>query len=589
MCGIVGYFGDRKASEVVLNGLSKLEYRGYDSAGLAIKNEKGIECRKFKGKLENLRKSIESKDILGGIGIGHTRWATHGVPSDINSHPHCDSNKNIYVVHNGIIENYKSLKAELEAEGVEFTSTTDTEVVAQLIAKYYVDDFKKAVIMAISRLKGSYALGIICKDTNELIAVRNESPLILGLGKDEYFIASDIPAILNYTRSVIYLENGNMVHIKDGKYEIFDKNQKKIDLKINTVKWDIKSSEKEGYEFFMEKEIFEQEHVISQTIEKSMLNLENIDLDFNSISKIYFVACGTAYNAGTIGKMYFEDFLNKPCYTQIASEFRYTKQFIDEKTLVVVISQSGETADTLAAVAKAKEHNCKLLAITNVVGSSIAREIENVFYTFAGPEIAVASTKAYTTQIIALYLIAKYFSCKDFEKVKKEALNISEYIKEVLAKKEEIKNLAKNLVNAKDIFYLGRSVDYYLANEGALKLKEISYIHAESFAAGELKHGTIALIEKDTPVIAISTVEDLYEKMISNIQEVKSRGAKVIDITNNESMLGDKNSIIIPKIDKYLTPIIAIIPLQILAYYVSYLKGFDVDKPRNLAKSVTVE
>lgn len=589
MCGIVGYFGDRKASEVVLNGLSKLEYRGYDSAGLAIKNEKGIECRKFKGKLENLKKSIESKDILGGIGIGHTRWATHGLPSDINSHPHCDSNKNIYVVHNGIIENYKSLKAELEAEGVEFTSTTDTEVVAQLIAKYYVDDFKKAVIMAISRLKGSYALGIICKDTNELIAVRNESPLILGLGKDEYFIASDIPAILNYTRSVIYLENGNMVHIKDGKYEIFDKNQKKIDLKINTVKWDIKSSEKEGYEFFMEKEIFEQEHVISQTIEKSMLNLENIDLDFNSISKIYFVACGTAYNAGTIGKMYFEDFLNKPCYTQIASEFRYTKQFIDEKTLVVVISQSGETADTLAAVAKAKEHNCKLLAITNVVGSSIAREIENVFYTFAGPEIAVASTKAYTTQIIALYLIAKYFSCKDFEKVKKEALNISEYIKEVLAKKEEIKNLAKNLVNAKDIFYLGRSVDYYLANEGALKLKEISYIHAESFAAGELKHGTIALIEKDTPVIAISTVEDLYEKMISNIQEVKSRGAKVIDITNNESMLGDKNSIIIPKIDKYLTPIIAIIPLQILAYYVSYLKGFDVDKPRNLAKSVTVE
>lgn len=589
MCGIVGYFGDRKASEVVLNGLSKLEYRGYDSAGLAIKNEKGIECRKFKGKLENLRKSIESKDILGGIGIGHTRWATHGVPSDINSHPHCDSNKNIYVVHNGIIENYKLLKAELEAEGVEFTSTTDTEVVAQLIAKYYVDDFKKAVIMAISRLKGSYALGIICKDTNELIAVRNESPLILGLGKDEYFIASDIPAILNYTRNVIYLENGNMVHIKDGKYEIFDKNQKKIDLKINKVKWDIKSSEKEGYEFFMEKEIFEQEYVIAQTIEKSMLNLENIDLDFNSISKIYFVACGTAYNAGTIGKMYFEDFLDKPCYTQIASEFRYTKQFIDEKTLVVVISQSGETADTLAAVAKAKEHNCKLLAITNVVGSSIAREIENVFYTFAGPEIAVASTKAYTTQIIALYLIAKYFSCKDFEKVKKEALNISEYIKEVLAKKEEIKNLAKTLVNAKDIFYLGRSVDYYLANEGALKLKEISYIHAESFAAGELKHGTIALIEKDTPVIAISTVEDLYEKMISNIQEVKSRGAKVIDITNNESMLGDKNSIIIPKIDKYLTPIIAIIPLQILAYYVSYLKGFDVDKPRNLAKSVTVE
>lgn len=586
MCGIVGYFGDKKASQIILDGLAKLEYRGYDSSGLAILNENGVECRKYKGKLANLKKSIDESDILGNIGIGHTRWATHGSPSDINSHPQFDTNKNIFVVHNGIIENYRDLKKELEEDGVKFISSTDTEVIAQLISKYYLDDLKKAVEKAVSRLRGSYALAIICKDKKELIAVRNESPLILGIGNGEYFLASDIPAILNYTRKVIYLENGNLVHIKNGNYEIFDKNGNKIHLDIDEIKWDISVSEKEGYEFFMEKEIHEQTYVVSQTIEKSLLNLENIHIDFNKIDKIYFVACGTAYNASTIGKMYFEDFLNKPCYTEIASEFRYNKQFIDEKTLVVVVSQSGETADTLAAVNLAKKHNCKILAITNVVGSSIARQSDYVFYTFAGPEIAVASTKAYTTQIIALYLIAKYFSSSDYEKVKLASIKISKYIEEVLKKSESIKAIAKDLVSAKDIFYLGRAQDYYLANEGALKLKEISYIHAESFAAGELKHGTIALIEKNTPVIALLTCESLYEKMISNIQEVKSRGAKVITITNNEKY---DASVIIPKIDKYLSPILAVIPLQLLAYYVAYFKGYDVDKPRNLAKSVTVE
>ena len=586
MCGIVGYFGDKKASQIILDGLAKLEYRGYDSSGLAILNENGVECRKYKGKLANLKKSIDKSDILGNIGIGHTRWATHGSPSDINSHPQFDTNKNIFVVHNGIIENYRDLKKELEEDGVKFISSTDTEVIAQLISKYYLDDLKKAVEKAVSRLRGSYALAIICKDKKELIAVRNESPLILGIGNGEYFLASDIPAILNYTRKVVYLENGNLVHIKNGNYEIFDKNGNKIHLDIDEIKWDISVSEKEGYEFFMEKEIHEQTYVVSQTIEKSLLNLENIHIDFNKIDKIYFVACGTAYNAATIGKMYFEDFLNKPCYTEIASEFRYNKQFIDEKTLVVVVSQSGETADTLAAVNLAKKHNCKILAITNVVGSSIARKSDYVFYTFAGPEIAVASTKAYTTQIIALYLIAKYFSSSDYEKVKLASIKISKYIEEVLKKSESIKAIAKDLVSAKDIFYLGRAQDYYLANEGALKLKEISYIHAESFAAGELKHGTIALIEKNTPVIALLTCEPLYEKMISNIQEVKSRGAKVITITNNEKY---DASVIIPKIDKYLSPILAVIPLQLLAYYVAYFKGYDVDKPRNLAKSVTVE
>lgn len=593
MCGIVGYFGDKKASDIILDGLSKLEYRGYDSAGIAVISDGEIKSRKHKGKLSVLVESLKKEDIFGHVGIGHTRWATHGAPSDVNSHPHFNNDKSIAVVHNGIIENYQELKKELEEKGAKFVSSTDTEVVAHLISLYYTGSLKEAVYKATKRLEGSYALGVICKNNpEELVAVRKSSPLILGLGENEYFIASDIPAILKYTREVVYLEDHDLVEINRSGVSIYDEQMNKVKREVNHVEWDIQAATKGGYDFFMDKEIHEQKEAVKNTIEKSLLNLREINVDFSDIDKIYIVACGTAYNAGTIGKYYFQEYLNKPVYTDIASEFRYNKQFIDQHTLVILVSQSGETADTLAVLRKVKEHGCKVLAVTNVVGSTISREADNVFYTFAGPEIAVASTKAYTTQIVSLYLIARYFSTtkEEFEDVLKEAVKICPLIDEVLEKEKDIKEIARKFINAKSIFYLGRSIDHALANEGALKLKEISYIHAESFAAGELKHGTIALIENMTPVVAIMTQKDLYDKMLSNIQEVKARGAYIVAITNdNEKIKFADDTIQIPEFCQMLTPILAVIPLQILAYYTSYLKGYDVDKPRNLAKSVTVE
>ncbi|WP_288771183.1 glutamine--fructose-6-phosphate transaminase (isomerizing) [uncultured Sneathia sp.] len=593
MCGIVGYFGDKKASDIILDGLSKLEYRGYDSAGIAVISDGEIKSRKHKGKLSVLVESLKKEDIFGHVGIGHTRWATHGAPSDVNSHPHFNNDKSIAVVHNGIIENYQELKKELEEKGAKFVSNTDTEVVAHLISLYYTGSLKEAVYKATKRLEGSYALGVICKNNpEELVAVRKSSPLILGLGKNEYFIASDIPAILKYTREVVYLEDHDLVVINRSGVSIYDEQMNKVKREVNHVEWDIQAATKGGYDFFMDKEIHEQKEAVKNTIEKSLLNLREINIDFSDIDKIYIVACGTAYNAGTIGKYYFQEYLNKPVYTDIASEFRYNKQFIDQHTLVILVSQSGETADTLAVLRKVKEHGCKVLAVTNVVGSTISREADNVFYTFAGPEIAVASTKAYTTQIVSLYLIARYFSTtkEEYEDVLKEAVKICPLIDEVLEKEKDIKEIARKFINAKSIFYLGRSIDHALANEGALKLKEISYIHAESFAAGELKHGTIALIENMTPVVAIMTQKDLYDKMLSNIQEVKARGAYIVAVTNdNEKIKFADDTIQIPEFCQMLTPILAVIPLQILAYYTSYLKGYDVDKPRNLAKSVTVE
>ena len=593
MCGIVGYFGDKKASDVILDGLSKLEYRGYDSAGIAVISDGEIKSRKHKGKLSVLVESLKKEDIFGHVGIGHTRWATHGAPSDVNSHPHFNNDKSIAVVHNGIIENYQELKKELEEKGAKFVSNTDTEVVAHLISLYYTGSLKEAVYKATKRLEGSYALGVICKNNpEELVAVRKSSPLILGLGENEYFIASDIPAILKYTREVVYLEDHDLVEINRSGVSIYDEQMNKVKREVNHVEWDIQAATKGGYDFFMDKEIHEQKEAVKNTIEKSLLNLREINVDFSDIDKIYIVACGTAYNAGTIGKYYFQEYLNKPVYTDIASEFRYNKQFIDQHTLVILVSQSGETADTLAVLRKVKEHGCKVLAVTNVVGSTISREADNVFYTFAGPEIAVASTKAYTTQIVSLYLIARYFSTtkEEFEDVLKEAVKICPLIDEVLEKEKDIKEIARKFINAKSIFYLGRSIDHALANEGALKLKEISYIHAESFAAGELKHGTIALIENMTPVVAIMMQKDLYDKMLSNIQEVKARGAYIVAVTNdNEKIKFADDTIQIPEFCQMLTPILAVIPLQILAYYTSYLKGYDVDKPRNLAKSVTVE
>ena len=593
MCGIVGYFGDKKASDIILDGLSKLEYRGYDSAGIAVISDGEIKSRKHKGKLSVLVESLKKEDIFGHVGIGHTRWATHGAPSDVNSHPHFNNDKSIAVVHNGIIENYQELKKELEEKGAKFVSNTDTEVVAHLISLYYTGSLKEAVYKATKRLEGSYALGVICKNNpEELVAVRKSSPLILGLGENEYFIASDIPAILKYTREVVYLEDHDLVEINRSGVSIYDEQMNKVKREVNHVEWDIQAATKGGYDFFMDKEIHEQKEAVKNTIEKSLLNLREINIDFSDIDKIYIVACGTAYNAGTIGKYYFQEYLNKPVYTDIASEFRYNKQFIDQHTLVILVSQSGETADTLAVLRKVKEHGCKVLAVTNVVGSTISREADNVFYTFAGPEIAVASTKAYTTQIVSLYLIARYFSTtkEEYEDVLKEAVKICPLIDEVLEKEKDIKEIARKFINAKSIFYLGRSIDHALANEGALKLKEISYIHAESFAAGELKHGTIALIENMTPVVAIMTQKDLYDKMLSNIQEVKARGAYIVAVTNdNEKIKFADDTIQIPEFCQILTPILAVIPLQILAYYTSYLKGYDVDKPRNLAKSVTVE
>ena len=593
MCGIVGYFGDKKASDIILDGLSKLEYRGYDSAGIAVISDGEIKSRKHKGKLSVLVESLKKEDIFGHVGIGHTRWATHGAPSDVNSHPHFNNDKSIAVVHNGIIENYQELKKELEEKGAKFVSSTDTEVVAHLISLYYTGSLKEAVYKATKRLEGSYALGVICKNNpEELVAVRKSSPLILGLGENEYYIASDIPAILKYTREVVYLEDHDLVEINRSGVSIYDEQMNKVKREVNHVEWDIQAATKGGYDFFMDKEIHEQKEAVKNTIEKSLLNLREINIDFSDIDKIYIVACGTAYNAGTIGKYYFQEYLNKPVYTDIASEFRYNKQFIDQHTLVILVSQSGETADTLAVLRKVKEHGCKVLAVTNVVGSTISREADNVFYTFAGPEIAVASTKAYTTQIVSLYLIARYFSTtkEEFEDVLKEAVKICPLIDEVLEKEKDIKEIARKFINAKSIFYLGRSIDHALANEGALKLKEISYIHAESFAAGELKHGTIALIENMTPVVAIMTQKDLYDKMLSNIQEVKARGAYIVAVTNdNEKIKFADDTIQIPEFCQMLTPILAVIPLQILAYYTSYLKGYDVDKPRNLAKSVTVE
>ena len=593
MCGIVGYFGDKKASDIILDGLSKLEYRGYDSAGIAVISDGEIKSRKHKGKLSVLVESLKKEDIFGHVGIGHTRWATHGAPSDVNSHPHFNNDKSIAVVHNGIIENYQELKKELEEKGAKFVSNTDTEVVAHLISLYYTGSLKEAVYKATKRLEGSYALGVICKNNpEELVAVRKSSPLILGLGENEYYIASDIPAILKYTREVVYLEDHDLVVINRSGVSIYDEQMNKVKREVNHVEWDIQAATKGGYDFFMDKEIHEQKEAVKNTIEKSLLNLREINIDFSDIDNIYIVACGTAYNAGTIGKYYFQEYLNKPVYTDIASEFRYNKQFIDQHTLVILVSQSGETADTLAVLRKVKEHGCKVLAVTNVVGSTISREADNVFYTFAGPEIAVASTKAYTTQIVSLYLIARYFSTtkEEFEDVLKEAVKICPLIDEVLEKEKDIKEIARKFINAKSIFYLGRSIDHALANEGALKLKEISYIHAESFAAGELKHGTIALIENMTPVVAIMTQKDLYDKMLSNIQEVKARGAYIVAVTNdNEKIKFADDTIQIPEFCQMLTPILAVIPLQILAYYTSYLKGYDVDKPRNLAKSVTVE
>lgn len=609
MCGIVGYIGHGKAKNVIVDGLSKLEYRGYDSAGICVVNQGDtLEWAKKKGRLSVLEAYLSENAMEGSVGIGHTRWATHGVPSDENSHPHLNAKETIAVVHNGIIENYMALKEELTAAGYTFLSETDTEVIVHLIDSVYTNDLVEALYQATARLRGAYAIGVVSSlHPQELVAVRKESPLIVGVGKGEYFIASDVPAILHYTKDVYYIENDEVVVIKDKTLQIFDKEKNLVQKQLKTIDWDIEAASKNGFEHFMLKEIFDQPRAIKDTLlrrldEERIIKLDAITLskeELQNLSKVYIVACGTAYHAGLVGKNAIEKLAHIPVEVAIASEFRYSEPFIDCHTLLIVVSQSGETADTLAAIKEARKQGARVLAITNVVGSSVAREADDVFYTWAGPEISVASTKAYTAQLVAFYMVALYFArTKEvitlirYKELVDRIEQLSMKVEEILNNKEKVRKIAKSIKEAKSAFYLGRGLDYATAQEAALKLKEISYIHTEAFAAGELKHGTIALIEEGVPVLAVVTQSRLEEKMISNIKEVKARGAKVIVIAkkgNKEIGKVADEVFYIPETEDLLMPILSVVPTQLMAYYASLEKGNDVDKPRNLAKSVTVE
>ena len=608
MCGIVGYLGKRQATEVLIDGLSKLEYRGYDSAGVAVNTGNELAIRKFKGRLAILAEDLQKNPIDGHLGIGHTRWATHGEPSDVNSHPHFNMDRTIAVVHNGIIENYLELRAELEAEGVKFLSQTDTEIAAHMVSKYYEGNLLDAVYKATARFRGAYALGVVCADNaNELVAVRKDSPLVVGLGEDENMIASDIPAILKYTRNVYFLENGEFVHILGDKVTVLNENKEVVEKEVSEITWDVEAASKGGFDSFMAKEIYEQPKGVEDTLmrrldENGRIKLDDIKItkeDLDRINKVYIVACGTAYHAGLVGKYAIEKFAKIPVIADIASEFRYSDPFVDENTLIIIVSQSGETADTLAALRDAKAKGARVLSITNVVGSSIARESDDIFYTWAGPEIAVASTKAYTTQLMAFYMIALNLAMTKGSITEEEYFKMIDILKEMPSKVEKVlecdkfvEEIASEIKDKNDIFYLGRGLDYALAMEGSLKIKEISYMHAEAFAAGELKHGTIALIEEGTPVIAIATQEQLFEKMVSNMQEVKARGAKVIAIVEEYNKEVEKSAdrvIYIPEVEDMFASITSVVPMQLLSYHVAKMRGCDIDKPRNLAKSVTVE
>lgn len=608
MCGIVGFIGKREASPILIEGLSKLEYRGYDSAGVAILDGGKLNVKKCKGRLKNLEGQLKENPLHGNIGIGHTRWATHGEPSDTNAHPHSNNKGTISVVHNGIIENYIHLREWLMAKGYKFYTETDTEVIPNLIDYFYDDNLVDAVMKAITRIKGSYALGVVSSlEPDKLVAVRKDSPLIVGLGKEEYFIASDIPAILNETRDV-YLLNDNefAVLTKDG-VQLLSEDGDPIEKDVYHVTWNADAAEKGGFEHFMLKEIHEQPKAIKATMTSRIIPGEPIKLDkititdeqIKNIDKIYIVACGTAYHAGIVGKYTIEKLARIPVEVDIASEFRYRNPIINEKTLMIVISQSGETADTLAALREAKAHNARVIAVTNVVGSSVSREADDILYTWAGPEIAVASTKAYVTQLIAMYTIALFFaqhkntvSNEELESIKAAMMELPDKVEEVLKNEDVIKEFASKTYMYKDMYFLGRGLDYAVALEGSLKLKEISYIHSEAYAAGELKHGPIALIENGTIVIALATQEYLFEKMVSNIREVKTRGAKVMAFALHGNETIEKTvdkALFLPKTLNILAPVLEVVPLQLFAYFISIQKGCDVDKPRNLAKSVTVE
>lgn len=606
MCGIVGYVGTKKAVPILLDGLKKLEYRGYDSAGLSTLENHNLSCFKEKGRVDELKNLVDDKNLEGTLGIAHTRWATHGRPSRINSHPHFDNTNKFSVVHNGIIENYSDIKKFLMDNGYQFVSETDTEVIPNLISYYYNsgNDFLHSVSLACKDLKGSYAIEVLCEDfPDRIIIAKKDSPLVIGTSSESNYIASDIPAILSYTKDFYLLEDGDIVEVFADRLNFYNTDLNQISKKIETISWDASAIEKNGYEDFMLKEINEQVVSIRETI-GFKLNKEKIELDNISftkdfllnINKIFIVACGTAMHAGLAVKSIFENLCHISVEVDMASEFRYRNPLVNEKTLAIFISQSGETADTIQALKLAKSKGATTLALSNVIGSSITREADMFIYTHAGPEIAVASTKAYTAQVVLLNIIALYcaqiletISETELYDLKKEILNLPLKVEETLKDTSTIQKLAKDIYNVKDLFFLGRGIDYPVAMEGSLKLKEISYIHSEAYAGGELKHGPIALIENDFPVIGILTDEKLVEKSVSNIQEVISRGAKTIIITNQNLNKEFDYVIKIPKTISYLSPILSVIPLQLLSYYISKEKGLDVDKPRNLAKSVTVE
>ena len=606
MCGIVGYVGQRQSASVLLDGLTKLEYRGYDSAGIAVLSQGKIVTIKTKGRLKQLEEKMNAEGVpQGTCGIGHTRWATHGEPSDINSHPH--GNARLTIVHNGIIENYMELKEKLVRKGYDFQSQTDTEVVAKLLDYYYKGDPMEAIRRLIAAIKGSYALGILFRDfPEEIFALRKDSPLIIGIGEGENFIASDIPAVLKYTRNYELIDENEIVRLTKDRVMVYNLDGDLVEKKMLTADWDVEAAEKAGYPHFMLKEIFEQPKALKDTVSPRLKeNLPNFDNEripnslFADTQKIHIVACGTAMHAGMIGKNIIEHLARVPVDVQIASEFRYCNPILNENELMIIISQSGETADTLAALRLAKQCGVPTLAVVNVVGSSISREADYVIYTWAGPEIAVASTKAYTVQLGVMYLLAMQFAlCKhtmtpeQVEKMGKTIQEIPQQMQQILEKTDDCKYYASRFQNASDLFFIGRGLDYAISLEGSLKLKEISYMHSEAYAAGELKHGTISLIDTDVPVIAVATQSNLYEKTVSNIKEVVTRGAKVLLVVK-EGLPVDMSTaryvLSIPSAEDIYMPLLSVIPLQLFAYYTAVLRGCDVDKPRNLAKSVTVE
>lgn len=609
MCGIVGYIGENKALPVLIEGLTRLEYRGYDSAGIAFLRDGEIEIKKCKGRLKCLEPLIENEKIDSKIGIGHTRWATHGEPNSINAHPHISYQSKIAVIHNGIIENYMQLKEWLvEERGIVFKSETDTEVIAHLVEYYYDGDLMDAVYKAIDKMDGAYALGVISQDEpDKIVAVRKDSPLIVGIGTDANYLASDIPALIKYTRDMYLIENDEVVLLTKDDIKIFDELRREVKRDVFEVTWDVESAEKEGFEHFTIKEIFEQPKGIHETLhrrleKKNKINLDGIQItkeDLEKINKIYIVACGTAYHAGLIGKYAIEKFAKIPVTVDVASEFRYSDPFVDENTLFIAVSQSGETIDTLSALREAKRKGARILSIVNVVGSSVARDSDDVFYTWAGPEIGVASTKAYTTQLIAMYLVALHMA-KTLDNIDDDYYNeiigelkyMPDKVKQILDSETQIKQLADTQFNNEHVFFIGRSVDFDTALEASLKLKEISYINSFAIQAGELKHGTIALVEDDTLVITLATQNRLFGKILSNIKEVKARGAHVVAVAQESNKEIEKVAdevIFIPDTMDELAPILSVIPMQLFAYYTSLARGNDVDKPRNLAKSVTVE